>query len=90
MGLVIIFFIIVPLVAILLLYFAFRRLVPRFALLRLLLPTAIPVALLVLRSQTSSTVDADEQAAFAMLVVASFFVSSFLVAALEWRYRHKI
>lgn len=91
MGLVIIFLFIMPLVAILLLYFAFRRWIPRFALWRLLLPTiAIPVVLLVLRSQTSSTVDADELAAFAMLVVVYFFASAFLVAALEWRYRHKI
>ena len=91
MGLVILFIMIMPLVAMLLLYFAFRRWTPRLGFWRLLFPTlVIPVGMLVLSSQTSSTVDADEQAAFAVLVVAYFFVSAFLVAALEWRYRNKV
>ena len=91
MGLVILFIMIMPLVMMMMLYFAFRRWTPRLRFWRLLLPTlAISAGLLVLRSQTSSTVDADEQAAFAVLVVAYFFVSAFLVAALEWRYRNKI
>ena len=91
MGLVILFIMIMPLVAMLLLYFAFRQLTPRLGFWRLLLPImVIPAGLLILRSQTSSTVDVDEQAAFAVLVVAYFFVSTFLVAALEWRYRAKV
>jgi hypothetical protein len=91
MGLVILFIMIVPLVAMLLLYFAFQRWTPRLGFWRWLLPTLmIPAGLLILRNQTSSTVDADEQAAFAMLVVSYFLVSAFLVAALEWRYRNKV
>jgi hypothetical protein len=49
-----------------------------------------PTLLIVLYSQSSSTVDADERAAFAAILVAYLIASAVLVGLLEWRQRSKL
>jgi hypothetical protein len=49
-----------------------------------------PTLLIGLYSQSTSAVDADERAAFAVILGAYFIASAVLVGLLEWRHRSRL
>jgi hypothetical protein len=91
MGVIYLMMMAIPIVLATLVLLAFRRWARFTSVIRSTVATlTVPSLLIFLYSQSKSTVDADERAAFVLILLMYCIVTAVWVSMLEWRHRSRI